>query len=108
MSTTPHNAPLDGLRRRRAELRQSMGALEFAIAAPVRDDPARWADEVAHAMRALESDFRDHLDVTEGTTEHAADTLELNDIGRVEVRLASAIAPDPYEASRTTGSSSSE
>ncbi len=66
MSTTPHNAPLDELRRRRAELRQSMGALEFAIAAPVRDDPARWADEVAHAMRALESDFRDHLDVTEG------------------------------------------
>ena len=34
----------------------------------------------------------------------AADALELNDIGRVEVRLASAIAPDPYEASRTTGS----
>jgi hypothetical protein len=63
---TDHSAPLDELRRRRAELRQSMGLVEFTIAAPIREDPSRWLDAVTRAWQELEEDFTDHIEVTEG------------------------------------------
>ena len=63
---TDHSAPLDELRRRRAELRQSMGLVEFTIAAPIREDPSRWLDAVTRAWQELEEDFADHIEVTEG------------------------------------------
>lgn len=57
---------LDELRRRRAELRESMTALEQALAAPVTADPARWAVRVHVALVELSADLRLHVNVTEG------------------------------------------
>jgi hypothetical protein len=61
-----HAAPLEELRRRRAELRQSMSLVEFTIAAPVREDTGRWLAAVTSALEELEDDFKDHIEVTEG------------------------------------------
>ena len=57
---------LEELRRRRAELRESMGALEDALAAPATGDALRWAQRVHVALVELLGDFREHIDVTEG------------------------------------------
>jgi len=57
---------LDELRRRRSELRDSMSALELALAAPAPQDPARWAERVHVALVELTADFRVHVDLTEG------------------------------------------
>jgi len=63
---TLDQALLDELRRRRAELRESMTALEHALAAPVTADPGRWAVRVHVALVELSADLRLHVDVTEG------------------------------------------
>lgn len=63
---TPQQFSLASLRRRRAELRGAMNAFERALAAPVADDPDHWADSVHTALRELASDFREHVDITEG------------------------------------------
>lgn len=57
---------LEELRRRRAELRESMSALEAALAAPVTADRARWAQRVHVALVELVGDFREHVEITEG------------------------------------------
>ena len=57
---------LENLRRHRAELRESMSALEGALAAPATDDPTRWAQRVHVALVELEGDLREHIEVTEG------------------------------------------
>jgi hypothetical protein len=54
------------LRRRRAELRESMGALELALAAPAPGRVAAWAERVRAALAELSADLRLHVDVTEG------------------------------------------
>jgi hypothetical protein len=54
------------LRRRRAELRESMGALENALAAPASHDRDRWAQRVHVALVELSADMRAHIDITEG------------------------------------------
>jgi len=54
------------LRRRRAELRESMSAVEQALAAPVPADGADWAERVRAALAELSSDFREHIAITEG------------------------------------------
>jgi hypothetical protein len=60
-------ALLDEVRRRRAELRDSMGALELALAAPA---PAgltdHWHGRVHTALTELAGDLRQHVAVTEG------------------------------------------
>lgn len=61
-----HKAPLDELRRRRAELRESMGKVEGSLADPVRDDPTGWLTAVAQCLLELRDDFAEHLEVTEG------------------------------------------
>lgn len=61
-----HQAFLEDLRQHRAELRESMGALESALAAPVAADPARWAQRVHVALVELSGDLREHVDITEG------------------------------------------
>lgn len=63
---TSEPAFLDELRRRRSELRDSMSALELALAAPAPQDPARWAERVHVALVELTADFRVHVDLTEG------------------------------------------
>jgi hypothetical protein len=57
---------LEELRRHRAELRESMSALEDSLAAPATADRARWAQRVHVALVELAGDFREHIDITEG------------------------------------------
>lgn len=57
---------VDALRRRRAELRESMSALELALAAPAPEGHPRWAERVHVALVEPSADFREHIDITEG------------------------------------------
>jgi hypothetical protein len=59
-------AGLTDLRRRRAELRESMGLLEDALAAPAGGRAERWGDRVHDALVDVADDFIDHVVVTEG------------------------------------------
>jgi hypothetical protein len=59
-------ATLEALRRKRAELRGSMGALELALASPAPSGQVRWAERVHVALVELSADFREHIDLTEG------------------------------------------
>jgi hypothetical protein len=61
----PHQG-WDALLRRRAELRESMDALEQALAAPVPGRVGAWAERVHVALVELSADFRGHVDITEG------------------------------------------
>ncbi len=65
-SSSPDRAFLEELRRHRAELRESMGALEDALAAPATGDPVRWAQRIHVALVELAGDFREHIEITEG------------------------------------------
>ena len=62
----PGQAPWEALRRQRAELRESMSAVELALAAPVSGGQARWAERVQVALVELSADVRAHIDFTEG------------------------------------------
>jgi hypothetical protein len=64
--TVPEHDLFEELRRRRAELRESMDALERALAAPPSKDPARWVERVHVALVELSADFRQHIAITEG------------------------------------------
>ncbi|MGH3506140.1 MAG: hypothetical protein ACRDO2_02915 [Nocardioidaceae bacterium] len=65
-SSTTDQAFLEELRRHRAELRESMSALEGALAAAATADQARWTQRVRAALMELSADFREHIDITEG------------------------------------------
>lgn len=65
-SSTPDQDLLDALRRQRAQLRDSMRALEDALAGPAPGSHSRWAERVHVALVELSADFREHIDVTEG------------------------------------------
>ncbi len=65
-SPAPDRALLEALRRQRAELRESISALELALAAPAPSGQLRWAERVHVALVELSADFREHVDVTEG------------------------------------------
>ena len=60
-------AHLSEVRRRRAELYESITHLEHALAAPVPGRQKRWATRVAEALEELSDDFRDHIVLMEGT-----------------------------------------
>lgn len=57
---------LHTLRLRRAELRESIGALEAALAAPAGGRAVVWGERVHTALVAVAGDFREHVAVTEG------------------------------------------
>lgn len=65
-STDQDTQLLTELRRRRAELSESMRAVEQALAAPVHVDGSDWAERVRAAVVELSGDFREHLAITEG------------------------------------------
>lgn len=66
-SETQDFAALDfaEMRRRRAELLESINSLEQALAAPGQQ--ARWGEKVSAAVMELASDFNDHMEITEGS-----------------------------------------
>ena len=64
--TRPGRDFLEELRRRRTELRESMSALESAMAAPSSGERAHWAERVYVALVELSADFTTHVDITEG------------------------------------------
>jgi hypothetical protein len=57
---------LSEVRRRRAELLESINSLEQALAAPVPSGPIQWVQNVSAALLELSGDFRDHVELTEG------------------------------------------
>lgn len=75
-SSVPDKAFVDALRRQRAELRESMSALEDALAGPASAGQARWAERVHVALVELSADFREHIVVTEGKNGLYNDLLE--------------------------------
>lgn len=66
-SPAPGQGPWDALRRQRAELRESMSALELALAGAVSLGRARWGERVHVALVELSADIRGHIDFTEGS-----------------------------------------
>lgn len=61
----PHGVPLDEVRQRRAELREAMTGLEVAVAAPFPGRSEEWIADVSAAFAEFQSDFADHLEITE-------------------------------------------
>lgn len=57
---------LDELRRRRGELRDSMTAVEHALASAAGVGGAHWAGRVEAALVELSGDLRGHIAITEG------------------------------------------
>jgi hypothetical protein len=64
--STPEQVLLESLRRRRAEMRESMSALERALAGPAPGRHDAWAQHVHVALVGLSADFHEHVDITEG------------------------------------------
>lgn len=56
---------LEAAKRQRAELQESMAALEQALAAPATGRAAQWTERVHVALVELESDLREHMQSTE-------------------------------------------
>jgi len=56
---------LDTVRRRRAELSDSIAMVRAALAEPV-DSPVVWGERVQQEVARLALDFVEHIDVTEG------------------------------------------
>ena len=82
----PDQAFLDEMRQHRAELRESMSALEAALAAPATADQARWAQRVHVSLVELSGDFREHIEITEGPNGLYPDLL------KTSPRLSGAVA----------------
>lgn len=77
-SSASDRARLEAIRRQRAELRESMSALELALAgaAPAPSGQGRWAERVNVALVELSADIREHVDLTEGPDGLYVDILE--------------------------------
>lgn len=59
-------AELAAVRERRAELRESLTALEQALASPAVGRPLIWGERVRTVLAEVADDFREHIVVTEG------------------------------------------
>jgi hypothetical protein len=66
MEPTVHVTELDAVRQRRAELRESINALEQALASPAVGRPLIWGERVRSVLAEVADDFREHIEVTEG------------------------------------------
>ena len=83
--TSEDRAVLKEIRRRRAELHDSMGALELALAGPA-GHTSHWVERVHAALLELSGDLRQHVAVTEGPKGLYQDLL------RTAPRLAGPVA----------------
>lgn len=63
----PTATGLDAIRAHRAELRESMAALEQALAGPAPGRVDAWAERVHVALVELSGDLRHHVELTEGS-----------------------------------------
>lgn len=59
-------AELEAVCRRRAELRESLDALECALASPALGRPLIWGERVRSVLAEVADDLREHVAVTEG------------------------------------------
>src|SRR5262245_60926495 len=66
--------PLDSARRHRAELLETMHAVEHALAAPAADPG--WRPAVSARLTALRTEFAEHMRLTEGPEGLYAELLE--------------------------------
>jgi hypothetical protein len=113
---------IEALRVRRAELYESMSALEQALAAPAPGRRDAWAERVHVALVELVSDFREHIAIAEGpngvyrgvlrTTPRLSDAVarltrdhaEINVlIDRLLTRVGAAPVSDDVDAVRALG-----
>ncbi len=69
-------AYLDRVRAHRAELGESMAALDAALLAPVGLGGERWRERVEAALAELSHDFADHVELTEAEGGLYADIKE--------------------------------
>jgi hypothetical protein len=63
---TSTRSELEQVRRQRAELRESLDALEQALASPAVGRPLIWGERVRTVLAEVADDFREHIIVTEG------------------------------------------
>jgi hypothetical protein len=66
MDTSAQARELEAVRLRRAELRDALGALERALAAPASSRAVVWGEQLHGTVQRLVSEFALHVDVTEG------------------------------------------
>jgi hypothetical protein len=64
--TVLSRAELDAVRVRRAELRETLGALEYTLASPAFGRAVIWGEAVHASLVMLADDFSAHIEVTEG------------------------------------------
>ena len=64
-TTTDFAVYMQRVRAHRAELRDSVAAVDEALASPIARGGA-WRERVRAAVAELSHDFRDHIDLTEG------------------------------------------
>lgn len=84
--TVSARTELDAVRVRRAELRESLNALEGRLAAPAAGRAVVWGEAVHASLLTLAGDFGAHVEVTEGPTGLHQSILA------GDLRLASAVA----------------
>jgi len=65
MEPTVHVTELDAVRQRRAELRESINALEQDLASPAVGRPLIWGERVRSVLAEVADDFREHIEGTE-------------------------------------------
>jgi hypothetical protein len=66
MGISAQTRELDTVRQRRAELRDTLNALERCLAAPGADRAVVWGEQLHAAVDRLATEFALHVEVTEG------------------------------------------
>jgi hypothetical protein len=65
-TVTTRKVELETVRSRRAELRESMGQLERALAAPAAGRAVVWGEKVHAVLAEMADEFVAHVEITEG------------------------------------------
>jgi bifunctional enzyme CysN/CysC len=92
----PHNHP--------EAVREFDAMLCWMSEQPLRAGAKLSIKHTTRTARAVVDEFRYRLNVNSLHRDLEADCLELNDIGRVKLRLSSPLVVDPYRRNRATGS----